>query len=86
MKTSLVCSLLVTFILLPGVFASAQAPATPAPTGAKPKWQKVLPQTPPGFTMMTREVAVYPELTVMLTLYVPDKAGRYPAILDIHGG
>jgi acetyl esterase/lipase len=29
---------------------------------------------------------VYPELTVMLTLYVPDKAGSYPAILDIHGG
>jgi len=63
-----------------------QAPATPSATLAKPKWQKVLPQTPPGFTLMTRDIVAYPELTVTLTLYVPDKPGSYPAILDIHGG
>jgi pectinesterase len=80
-------------ILLPAliiaVFASsahAQTPATPAPTPAKPKWQKVLPQTPPGFTLVVKEVAVYPEHTVTLTLYVPDQPGSYPAVLDIHGG
>jgi pectinesterase len=64
----------------------AQATAAPPATPAKPKWQKVLPATPPGFTLVTKEVAVYPEHTVTLTLYVPDKPGVYPAILDIHGG
>jgi acetyl esterase/lipase len=64
----------------------AQAPAANPPPAAKSKFQKVLPQTPPGVTLLTREVAVYPEHTVTLTLYVPDKPGAYPAILDIHGG
>jgi pectinesterase len=62
----------------------AAKPSAPAPE--KPKWQKVLPQTPPGFTLVTKDVAVYPEHTVTLTLYVPDNAGKYPAVLDIHGG
>ena len=53
---------------------------------AKPKWQKVLPQTPPGVTCTTHVIAVYPEHTVDLIVYVPDQAGTYPAILDIHGG
>jgi len=70
-------------LLLSITSASGQAPVTPA---AKPKFQKVLPATPPGFTLVTKEVAVYPEHTVTLTLYVPDKPGSYPAILDIHGG
>lgn len=70
-------------LLLSITSASGQAPVTPA---AKPKFQKVLPATPPGFTLVTKEVAVYPEHTVTLTLYVPDKPGAYPAILDIHGG
>src|SRR3954454_17312825 len=63
-----------------------QTAATPSATPAKPKWQKVLPQTPPGFTLITKDIVAYPELTVTLTLYVPDKPGSYPAILDIHGG
>ena len=66
--------------------ALAQTPATPAAAPAKPKWTKLVPATPPGVTMLTKEVAVYPEHTVTLTLYVPDKPGSYPAILDIHGG
>lgn len=66
--------------------ASPNEAPKPAATNAKPKWQKVLPQTPAGFTLLTKEVAVYPEHTVTLTLYVPDKPGSYPAILDIHGG
>ncbi len=65
-------------------WAFGQAPATPAPV--KPKWQKVYPSTPPGVTLLTKDVAVYPEHTVTVTLYVPDMAGSYPAILDIHGG
>jgi pectinesterase len=60
--------------------------APPATPEAKPKFQKVLPETPPGVTMLTKEVAAYPEHTVTLTIYVPDKPGSYPAILDIHGG
>ena len=66
--------------------ANAQAPTAPSAAAAKPKWQKVLPQTPSGFTLVTKDVAVYPEHTVTLTLYVPDKPGSYPAVLDIHGG
>ncbi|HEY3901752.1 MAG TPA: alpha/beta hydrolase [Chthoniobacter sp.] len=64
----------------------AQAPATPAATPAKVPWKRIMPSTPPGFTLVTKDVAVYPEHTVTLTLYVPDKAGKYPAVLDIHGG
>ncbi len=58
----------------------------PAFSADKPKWQKVAPQTPAGFTLRTLEVAKYPEHTVELYVYVPDKEGTWPCILDIHGG
>ncbi len=45
-----------------------------------------MPETPAGFTLITKDIAVYPEHTVTLTLYVPEKEGKYPAVLDIHGG
>ncbi|MEI6871872.1 MAG: alpha/beta hydrolase [Verrucomicrobiota bacterium] len=64
--------------------ASAVTAADVAPV--KPKWQKVLPQTPAGFTLKTLEVAQYPEHTVELLVYVPDAEGVWPCILDIHGG
>ncbi len=51
-----------------------------------PKWQKVLPHTPAGFTCTTNLVAAYPEHNVELVIYAPDKAGLYPCVLDIHGG
>jgi pectinesterase len=76
-----------TFALSTGVLTlQAQAPAAPAATPAKVPWKRIMPQTPPGFTLVTKDVAVYPEHTVTLTLYVPDKPGKYPAVLDIHGG
>ncbi len=51
-----------------------------------PKWKKLTPQTPSGFTLKTLEVAKYPEHTVELYVYVPDAVGTWPCILDIHGG
>jgi acetyl esterase/lipase len=57
-----------------------------AAKGAPPKWQKVLPQTPAGFTCTTNVVVAYPEHTVTVVVYAPDKPGQYPCILDIHGG
>ncbi len=54
-------------------------------TGA-PKFKKVLPSTPPGVTCTTNVVAEYPEHTVTVVVYCPDKQGVYPTILDIHGG
>lgn len=56
-------------------------------TGAEaPKWKKLNPQTPAGFTLKTLEVAKYPEHTVELHVYVPEAVGTWPCILDIHGG
>jgi acetyl esterase/lipase len=46
----------------------------------------VKPQTPEGFTLKTIEVQNYLEHNVELYVYVPDKAGVWPCILDIHGG
>jgi acetyl esterase/lipase len=88
MKSPTLASLLTTILLpvLSPYSVNGQGAATPAAEPAKPKWQKVLPETPPGFTLVTKDVAVYPEHTVTLTLYVPDKPGSYPAILDVHGG
>lgn len=88
MKSSSLSSLLAAVLLAVALAhpVRGQAPATAALAPAKPKWQKVLPATPAGFTLVTKEVAVYPEHTVTLTLYVPDKPGAYPAVLDIHGG
>lgn len=51
-----------------------------------PKWKKLNPQTPTGFTLKTLEVTKYPEHTVELYVYVPDADGTWPCILDIHGG
>jgi acetyl esterase/lipase len=51
-----------------------------------PKWKKLNPQTPAGFTLKTLEVAKYPEHTVELLVYVPDAPGTWPCVLDIHGG
>ena len=64
------------------IFAASAADTAPQ----KPKWQKVLPQTPSGFTLKTLEIAKYPEHTVELLVYVPDADGVWPCILDIHGG
>lgn len=72
--------------LSPAGSACAEEAVKPAAAPLKPKWQKVLPQTPAGFSLVVKEVAVYPEHTVTLTLYVPDTPGSYPAVLDIHGG
>jgi pectinesterase len=46
----------------------------------------VLPQTPPGVTMTEETIEEHPEHNVTLVIYSPDQPGRYPAILDIHGG
>jgi pectinesterase len=79
--------------LLTGIAAAENAPATKPAAEAKaaarptaPKWKKVLPDLPPGVSVSTTEIAKYPEHTVELIIYVPDKPGTYPAILDIHGG
>jgi len=52
----------------------------------KPRWQKVFPHTPAGFTCTTNVVVTYPEHTVTVVVYSPDKPGKYPCLLDIHGG
>lgn len=65
----------------------AADPKPAAKTSANgPKWKALKPQTPAGFTLKTLEVAQYPEHTVELYVYVPDAAGTWPCILDIHGG
>lgn len=65
----------------------AADPKPAAKAGANgPKWKALKPQTPAGFTLKTIEVAKYPEHTVELYVYVPDAAGTWPCILDIHGG
>jgi pectinesterase len=73
-------------LLLTGIVSALSQTPAPAPNPAGSKWQKVLPATPPGVTCSTQTIAVYPEHTVDLVVYVPDKEGTYPAILDIHGG
>lgn len=79
-------SILFTLALIPALSAADAKPATKKPTPAGPKWQKLTPQTPAGFTLKTLEVAKYPEHTVELYVYVPDAEGTWPCILDIHGG
>ncbi len=51
-----------------------------------PKWKSVKPSTPPGVICTTNVIAEYPEHTVTIVVYAPEKKGSYPAILDIHGG
>lgn len=68
--------------------AAGPADAPKAATASKngPAFKRILPQTPPGVTCTTNIVASYPEHVVDLIVYVPDRPGAYPAILDIHGG
>src|SRR5688572_9776061 len=72
-----------TVLFLAGVSATTFA-ADPKP--AAPKFAKLEPKTPAGYSLKTLEVAKYPEHTVELLVYVPDAAGTWPCILDIHGG
>ena len=68
-----------------GLLATVQA-ADPAPAPKPQKFPKVKAQTPEGFTLKTIEIAKYPEHTVELYVYVPDAAGTWPCVIDIHGG
>ncbi len=72
-------------LTLSALHAADPKPAAKASANG-PKWKKLTPQTPAGFTLKTIEVAKYPEHTVELYVYVPDAAGTWPCILDIHGG
>lgn len=72
--------------LVAAVSAADVKPVAKPPATTGPKWQKLTPKTPAGFTMKTLEVAKYPEHTVELYVYVPDAEGTWPCILDIHGG
>lgn len=75
--------LLLLLLAAPCLFAvETQASAKPA----APKWKKLLPATPEGFDLRTLEVEKHPEHTVELYVYVPRAEGRWPCILDIHGG
>jgi acetyl esterase/lipase len=64
------------------------AQSTPAESAkpSRPKWSKVLPETPQGYDVVEEVVAVRAEEEVKMWVYVPRKPGRYPAVLDIHGG
>ncbi|MCB1225911.1 MAG: alpha/beta hydrolase, partial [Verrucomicrobiales bacterium] len=62
------------------------AAATWAHGADAPKFKKVLPETPPGFTLKTLKLLDDPTEPVNLYVYVPDADGLYPCILDIHGG
>jgi acetyl esterase/lipase len=65
--------------------ADAAVPA--AAVVAAPKWRKLLPQEPlEGLRFSKHVLAVYPEHTVEVFVYTPEHPGKYPAILDIHGG
>lgn len=65
---------------------AATTPQTPTKEPEKPKWAKVLPKTPPGFRLFTDTIATYGTNKVELTVYVPQRDGTYPCVLDIHGG
>jgi pectinesterase len=77
------------WLLVAGVLSAADPTPAPAPTAAPaaaPKWKKLTPQTPAGFTLKTLLVEAHPEHDVELYVYVPDAAGTWPCLLDIHGG
>ena len=82
-----VCRLLF-FALIAGIANAAdQKPAAKsAPSKNGPAFKSVKPQTPAGFTLKSILVEKHPEHDVELYVYVPDKDGVYPCILDIHGG
>lgn len=77
-------------VLASALTLSLQAADAPAKKSASknsgPKWKKLIPQTPAGFTLKTLLVESHPEHNVELYVYVPDAEGVWPCILDIHGG
>jgi len=87
MRLMKVLSLLVLASALTLSLQAADAPAKKsAPKNSGPKWKKLIPQTPAGFTLKTLLVDAHPEHNVELYVYVPDAEGVWPCILDIHGG
>jgi acetyl esterase/lipase len=72
-------------ITLSSVHAAESKPAAKS-ASTTPKWKKLNPQTPAGFTLKTLVVEKHPEHDVELYVYVPDTEGTWPCILDIHGG
>lgn len=58
---------------------------TPEPP---PKWKKLhaTEPAPEGVRFSRHLIASHPEHNVELLVYTPENPGRYPAILDIHGG
>jgi len=81
--TIIAVALAVCAVLRPALAADSPNGTTQT---APPKWKKVLPQTQPGITGSLYTIATYDKHDVTLVVYVPDKPGTYPAILDIHGG
>ena len=81
-----ICRLLLCALVPLITTAADEKPASkPAPKyGAA--FKPVKPDTPAGFTLKTILVEKHPEHDVELYVYVPDKDGVYPCILDIHGG
>ena len=87
MRLMKVLTLLVLASALTLSLQAADAPAKKsAPKNSGPKWKKLIPQTPAGFTLKTLLVEAHPEHNVELYVYVPDAEGVWPCILDIHGG
>jgi acetyl esterase/lipase len=79
------------FALTLVLLAFATQAETPKPASApaaqpKPRFKKLLPQTPSTHELRTLEVVAYPEHRVELQVYVPKAEGTWPCILDIHGG
>lgn len=84
MKLTLVALLALASLSLPLLAADSK----PAPKKGPPApgWKLIKPETPAGFTLKTILVEAHPEHNVELYVYVPDKDGTWPCILDIHGG
>ncbi len=81
-------------LALLGSSALAQAPASPsapapapASSAEKPKFKKVLPALPDSIELTEKiECSRAGDFPVLLDIYVPKAAGKYPGILLIHGG
>lgn len=86
----LLAATLLTFALASPAFAAEPKPNSKekkqSPSKNGPAFKRITPETPAGFTCTTNVVAKYPEHTVTVVVYSPDKPGNYPAVLDIHGG
>lgn len=64
-----------------------EKPKDPAAKPEKPKFTKVLPALPDTLTLHEKiECSRVGDFAVLLDIYVPKAAGKYPAILLIHGG